>query len=71
MIGFNYNRATHAEYVLTDADHIVYRPVNVSWEQGVALSLADDTALALVKAVLLKPEDTVVVSGGVGWTVVN
>ena len=66
VIGFNHNRASHAEYVLTDTDHIVYRPANVSWEQGGALFVAGTTAWASVKAVSLKPGDTVMVSGAAG-----
>ena len=66
VIGFNHNRSSHAEYVVTDADHIVYRPANVSWEQGGALFVAGTTAWASVKAVSLKTGDTVVVSGAAG-----
>jgi NADPH:quinone reductase-like Zn-dependent oxidoreductase len=66
VIGFNHDRSAHAEYVLSDANHIVYRPANVSWEQGGALFVAGTTAWASVKAVSLKPGDTVVVSGAAG-----
>jgi NADPH:quinone reductase-like Zn-dependent oxidoreductase len=66
VIGFTDNRASHAEYVLAAADHIVYRPANVSWEQAGALFVAGTTAWAAVKAVSLKPGDTVVVSGAAG-----
>lgn len=66
VIGFTDNRASHAEYVLAEANHIVYRPANVSWEQGGALFVAGTTAWAAVKAVSLKPGDTVVVSGAAG-----
>ncbi|MDB5007390.1 MAG: Zn-dependent oxidoreductase, NADPH:quinone reductase [Mucilaginibacter sp.] len=66
VIGFTDNRASHAEYVLAAADHIVYRPANVSWEQAGALFVAGTTAWAAVKAVSIKPGDTVVVSGAAG-----
>ena len=66
VIGFNHDRSAHAEYVLSDADHIVHRPANVSWEQGGALFVAGTTAWASVEAVSLKPGDTVVVSGAAG-----
>lgn len=66
VIGFSDNRASHAEYVLADTDHIIYRPDNVSWEEGGALFVAGTTAWAAVKAVSLKQNDTVVVSGAAG-----
>jgi NADPH:quinone reductase-like Zn-dependent oxidoreductase len=66
VIGFTNNRASHAEYVLAEAGHIVRRPANVSWEQAGALFVAGTTAWAAVKAVSLKPGDTVVVSGAAG-----
>ncbi len=74
VIGFSDNRASHAEYVLADLDHIVPKPANVSWEQGGGLFVAGTTAYAAVRAVALKPGDTVVVSaaaGGVGSLVVQ
>ncbi|SFS92122.1 NADP-dependent oxidoreductase [Mucilaginibacter polytrichastri] len=66
VIGFTDNRASHAEYVLAEADHIVPRPANVPWEQAGALFVAGTTAWASVHAVSLKPGDTVVVSGAAG-----
>lgn len=66
VIGFSDNRASHAEYVLAEIDHIIFRPKNVSWEQGGALFVAGTTAWAAVKAVSLKQGDTVVVSGAAG-----
>ena len=38
VIGFTDNRASHAELVVVDADHLVRRPSNVSWEQAGACS---------------------------------
>jgi NADPH:quinone reductase-like Zn-dependent oxidoreductase len=66
VIGFSNNRASHAEYVLVDAENMILRPANVSWEVGGALFVAGTTAWASVKAVDLKPGDTVVVSGAAG-----
>jgi NADPH:quinone reductase-like Zn-dependent oxidoreductase len=66
VIGFTDNRASHAEYVLAEPNHLVYRPANVSWEQAGALFVAGTTAWAAAKAVSLKPGDTVVVSGAAG-----
>lgn len=66
VIGFTDKRASHADYVLAEAGHLVHRPANVSWEQAGALFVAGTTAWAAVKAVSLKPGDTVVVSGAAG-----
>jgi NADPH:quinone reductase-like Zn-dependent oxidoreductase len=66
VIGFTDNRASHAEYVLAAQDQLVYRPTQVSWEQAGALFVAGTTAWAAMKAVSLKPGDTVVVSGAAG-----
>jgi NADPH:quinone reductase-like Zn-dependent oxidoreductase len=66
VIGFTDNRASHAELVVVDADHLVRRPSNVSWEQAGALFVVGTTAYAAVRAVSLKKGDTVVVSGAAG-----
>jgi len=42
------------------------RPANISWEQAGALFVAGTTAWAAVKAVALKPGDTIIVSGAAG-----
>jgi NADPH:quinone reductase-like Zn-dependent oxidoreductase len=69
VLGFTNNRGSHAEYVLTDADKLIPRPENISWEVAGSLFVVGTTAYASVRAVALKPGDTVVVSaaaGGVG-----
>jgi NADPH:quinone reductase-like Zn-dependent oxidoreductase len=66
VIGFSDKRASHAEFVLAEANHIVRRPPGVPWEQAGALFVAGTTAWAAVSAVSLKPGDTVVVSGAAG-----
>jgi NADPH:quinone reductase-like Zn-dependent oxidoreductase len=66
VIGFTHERASQAEFVVVDAGNLVPRPVNVSWEQAGGLFVAGTTAFAAVRAVNLKPGDTVVVSGAAG-----
>jgi len=66
IIGFTNNRASQADLVVVDADHLVRRPAHVSWEQAGGLFVAGTTAYAAVRAVSLKPGDTVVVSGAAG-----
>ena len=69
VIGWTDRRASHAEFVLAPAEHLVPRPPGVSWEAAGALFVAGVTAYAAVRAVGAGPGDTIVVSaaaGGVG-----
>jgi NADPH:quinone reductase-like Zn-dependent oxidoreductase len=66
IIGFTDNRASQAELVVVDADHLVHRLAHVSWEQAGALFVAGSTAYAAVRAVSLTAGDIVVVSGAAG-----
>jgi NADPH:quinone reductase-like Zn-dependent oxidoreductase len=69
VIGFTDMRASHAEYVVVEAQNLTAKPKNVSWEVGGSLAIAGTTAYAVVRAVSLRPGDTVAVSaaaGGVG-----
>jgi len=69
VLGFTNDRASHAELVAVDADKLVAKPEDVSWEAAGALFVAGSTAYACVRAVSLQPGETVVVSaaaGGVG-----
>jgi NADPH:quinone reductase-like Zn-dependent oxidoreductase len=66
VIGFNNNRASHAEFVVADAENITKKPAGVSWEQAGGLFVAGTTAWAAVKAVSINAGDIVVVSGAAG-----
>ena len=66
VIGFSNNRNSQAELVVVEADNLVPRPQNVSWEQAGALFVAGTTAYAAVRSVALSAGDTVVVSGAAG-----
>jgi NADPH:quinone reductase-like Zn-dependent oxidoreductase len=69
VIGFTHGRASHAEFVLVEADHLVPKPGGVPWDVAGALFVAGTTAYAAVRAVSAGRGDTVVVSaaaGGVG-----
>ncbi|HTZ58377.1 MAG TPA: NADP-dependent oxidoreductase, partial [Acidobacteriaceae bacterium] len=66
VIGFTNKRSSQAELVVVDAGDLVPRPANVSWEQAGSLFVVGTTAYAAVRAVSLKPGDTVVVSGAAG-----
>jgi NADPH:quinone reductase-like Zn-dependent oxidoreductase len=69
VLGFNWSRASQAEYVVTPADRLVRKPDGVAWEVAGALFVAGSTAYAAVRAVDPEPGETVAVSsaaGGVG-----
>lgn len=66
VIGFTNDRASHAELVLVQAEHLTPRPPGVPWEVAGALFVAGVTAYAAVRAVALSPGETVAVSGAAG-----
>jgi NADPH:quinone reductase-like Zn-dependent oxidoreductase len=66
VCGFTDRRASHAEYVVAEAQNLTGKPANVSWEVAGSLAVAGSTAYAAVRAVSLKPGDTVAVSGAAG-----
>jgi NADPH:quinone reductase-like Zn-dependent oxidoreductase len=69
VIGWTDNRASQAEYVLVEEQHLTAKPAGVPWEPAGALFVAGVTAYAAVRAVGLTEGDTVVISaaaGGVG-----
>lgn len=69
VIGFSNTRSTHAELVAIAADQAIKRPAGVPWEVAGALFVAGTTAYAMVEAVGLEADETVLVagaSGGVG-----
>ena len=66
VIGWTDNRASQAEYVVVEAQHLTGKPPGVPWEVAGALFVAGATAWAAVRAVNLTEGDTVVVSGAAG-----
>ena len=66
VIGFTDRRASHAEYVVVEAQNLTIRLAKVSWEVAGSLAIAGSTAYASVHAVSLKRGDTVAVSGAAG-----
>ncbi len=66
LIGFSNRRASHAEYVVAGGQDLIRKPSNVAWEVAGSLPVAGTTAYAAVRAVSLKPGDTVGVSGAAG-----
>src|SRR4029077_1555647 len=66
VIGFTDQRASQAEFVVVPADQVTRKPDNVTWEAAGALFVAGTTAYAAVRAVALKPGETVAVAGAAG-----
>jgi len=66
VLGFTNNRASHAEYVLVEAENLTGKPGEVPWLAAGALFVAGATAYAAVRAVAPAPGDTVAVSGAAG-----
>jgi NADPH:quinone reductase-like Zn-dependent oxidoreductase len=66
VIGWTDNRASQAEYVTVEEQHLTAKPAGVPWAVAGALFVAGATAYAAVRAVDLTAGDTVVVSGAAG-----
>ena len=66
VLGFTHNRASHAEFVVVEAENVTRKPPNVPWEVAGGLYVVGVTAWAAVDAVRPTAEDTVVVSGAAG-----
>jgi NADPH:quinone reductase-like Zn-dependent oxidoreductase len=66
VIGFTHDRASQAELVAVDADHLTPRPPGVPWEAAGALFVVGATAYAAVRAVAPGKDDTVAISGAAG-----
>jgi NADPH:quinone reductase-like Zn-dependent oxidoreductase len=66
VIGYTDDRASQAEYVLVEEQHLTAKPAGVPWEVAGALFVVGATAYAAVRAVALTEGDTVVVSGAAG-----
>jgi NADPH:quinone reductase-like Zn-dependent oxidoreductase len=66
VIGWVDTRSSQAEYLVADQEDLAPRPSGLPWEVAGAIPVVGFTAWAMVRAVDLKPGDTVVVSGAAG-----
>jgi NADPH:quinone reductase-like Zn-dependent oxidoreductase len=69
VIGWVDTRSSQAEYVVAEAANLARKPASLPWEVAGAIPVVGFTASAMVRAVDVKPGDTVVVTsaaGGVG-----
>jgi NADPH:quinone reductase-like Zn-dependent oxidoreductase len=66
VIGWVDTRSSQAEYVVASEDDLAPRPSGLPWEVAGAIPVVGFTAWAMVRAVDVKPGDTVVVAGAAG-----
>jgi NADPH:quinone reductase len=74
VLGWSWERSSHAEQVVVPAGQIIAKPPALPWQVAGALYVAGCTAYAAVRAVGAGPGDTVAVSaaaGGVGCITVQ
>ena len=74
VLGWSWQRSSHAEYVAVPVTQLIRKPAALNWEVAGSLYVVGCTAYAAVRAVNAGPGDTVAVSaaaGGVGSVVVQ
>ena len=74
VLGFSWNRSSHATHVAVPMTQLIHKPPELSWEVAGSLYVVGCTAYAAVRAVDPGPGDTVAVAaaaGGVGTVVVQ
>jgi NADPH2:quinone reductase len=74
VLGFSFQRSSHATHTVVPVDQLIHKPAELSWEVAGSLYVAGVTAYAAVRAVAPQPGETVAVSaaaGGVGSLVVQ
>jgi NADPH:quinone reductase len=74
VLGFSFQRSSHATHTVVPVDQLIHKPAELSWEVAGSLYVVGATAYAAVRAVQPKKGETVAVSaaaGGVGSLVVQ
>jgi NADPH:quinone reductase-like Zn-dependent oxidoreductase len=66
VMGWTDQRAAQAEYVTSDPAHLIPKPPSLDWYRAGSLFVVATTAVAAVRAVDLKPNDVVAISGAAG-----
>ncbi|MYW70144.1 zinc-binding dehydrogenase [Streptomyces sp. SID8379] len=66
VLGWSWERSSHAEYVVVPEEQLVRKPDGLPWPVAGALYVAGSTAWAAVAAVAPRAGETVVVSGATG-----
>jgi NADPH:quinone reductase len=74
VLGFSFQRSSHATHTAVPVDQLIHKPPQLSWEAAGSLYVVAATAYAAVHSVAPQPGETVAVSaaaGGVGSLVVQ
>jgi NADPH:quinone reductase-like Zn-dependent oxidoreductase len=74
VLGWSWQRSSHAEFVAVPVTQLIAKPPALSWEVAGSLYVVGCTAYAAVRAVSPQPGETIAVSGaagGVGSVVVQ
>jgi NADPH2:quinone reductase len=74
VLGFSFQRSSHATHTVVPVDQLIHKPPQLSWETAGSLYVVGATAYAAVQSVAPQPGETVAVSaaaGGVGSLVVQ
>jgi NADPH:quinone reductase len=74
VLGFSFQRSSHATHTAVRVDQLIHKPPQLSWEAAGSLYVVAATAYAAVRSVAPQPGETVAVSaaaGGVGSLVVQ
>jgi NADPH2:quinone reductase len=74
VLGWSWDRSSHADFVAVPADQLITRPPDLDWSVAGSLYVVGVTAFAAVRAISPESGETVVVSaaaGGVGSLVVQ
>ncbi|MGX9788137.1 NADP-dependent oxidoreductase [Mycobacterium sp. MMS18-G62] len=66
VLGFTDQRTSQAEFVAVPAEQLTAKPDAVPWDVAGGLYVVGTTAYAAVRAVALKPGDTVAIAGAAG-----
>jgi NADPH:quinone reductase-like Zn-dependent oxidoreductase len=66
VLGWSEDRSAQAEYVVSSTARLIAKPPALDWFRAGSLFVVASTAVAAVRAVSLKPGDTVAVSGAAG-----
>jgi NADPH:quinone reductase-like Zn-dependent oxidoreductase len=66
VLGWSELRSAQAEYVVSSPSQVIAKPPALDWFRAGSLKVVAATAVAAVRAVALKPGDTVAVSGAAG-----
>jgi NADPH2:quinone reductase len=74
VLGFSFQRSSHATHTSVPIDQLIHKPAELSWEVAGSLYVVGATAYAAARAIAAQPGETVAVSaaaGGVGSLVVQ